>query len=473
VYRNGYKTRKPPPPDYVPYALNQRHLKQAAFAVPSAGRLKPHKPLTESQWNVIARESGEITAFQSLRPHQWECANRVISRAGDTVLIAPTGSGKSKVYSLPLRVHKKAVAIVVVPYTSLGLEGSAAVKRLGLNSIFLYAENRSDAQLAYAASCEGLIIYVCPEMLESPTFARVIHTAGFSERLVALFLDEIHLGKESRDWRPSYQRIFRIRPIVGMDVPLVLLSATLPESYRAHFMSEIGLSADYKLINLGNFRPELSTVILRIEHPLTSFLDLAFLLPHGSTPASLRQLPTLIYCDDCDMLTSMFWWFQERLASLHLSTDFVDILHAGLSDEHASKSLADFRTHKVVFLLGSEKIGPGIDMPGVARVVQYKMRDLSLVRAAQRAGRGARARGERSTTYFLFEPSMIPKEADASDADLQSQDPYVLQLALAATSNVCCDDIFESGLENPPARQVASQGCIVLLDMPSTASSWT
>jgi len=102
----------------------------------------------------------------------------------------------------------------------------------------------------------------------------------------------------------------------------------------------VGLWPDYYLINLGNFRPELSTIVAHMQHPASSFLELAFVLPWNSTTESIKQ--TIIYLDDLDMLTAMFWWFHSRLGAMKLPVTMVDILHAGLSEEHQKICMDEF-----------------------------------------------------------------------------------------------------------------------------------
>jgi hypothetical protein len=53
-----------------------------------------------------------------------------------------------------------------------------------------------------------------------------------------------------------------------------------------------------------------------MQYDANSFQDIAFILPFGSTMESLTE--TLVYCDDLDLLTNMFWWFVTCLASMSL-----------------------------------------------------------------------------------------------------------------------------------------------------------
>ena len=203
---------------------------------------------------------------------------------------------------------------------------------LGYPSIFVHSKQKTSHQLEQIVRGEYKIIFACPEMLESPTFSQILHSTSFQGSLSAIYIDEAHLVHESTSWHPAYTRIHQLRTLIGYYIPMVAISATLPSLYRHSLVTFTGLRVNYKLINLGNFRPELSTVILYMEHEHNSFKDLAFLLRDDVQTQDIVK--TIIYADDLNILTAMFWFFQSRLSELGLSTTLVDILHAGLTVEH-------------------------------------------------------------------------------------------------------------------------------------------
>lgn len=123
-YRNGYEV-KPQTPSFKPYTLNNRgHPRQKAFVFEGFRHILPQGPLSTSDWNSLARESGVLKDGQSLKDFQVEVANIVISRKTDLCVVAPTGSGKSHLWVLPLLTQKKgSISLVIIPFTSLGYQG--------------------------------------------------------------------------------------------------------------------------------------------------------------------------------------------------------------------------------------------------------------------------------------------------------------------------------------------------------------
>lgn len=74
------------------------------------------------------------------------------------------------------------------------------------------------------------------------------------------------------------------------------------------------------------------TAVVSQQHDASSFLDLAFVVPESVRAEDIAK--TIIYCDNVETLTKIFWWFTSRLRALNLSTSVVEILHAGLSSRH-------------------------------------------------------------------------------------------------------------------------------------------
>ncbi|KAG6819048.1 hypothetical protein H0H93_015956 [Arthromyces matolae] len=447
-YRNGYVS-KPQTPSYKPYSINNLgHPRQKAFVTTDFKKIQPLKHLSADQWNCLAWNSGILDASKTLRAYQIESSNVIIQRHSDLCVIAPTGMGKSLVWVLPLLAQKSGISLVIIPYTSLGHQGVARhAQTPHVKCTFLHSGGQTDEDLRNIIQGGApRVIYSCVEMLETPSIARLLHSDAFQAQLSAVYIDEAHVVKECVTWRPGYSRIHILRKILGTAIPLVVLSATLPYRYRVALENHTGLRSDYHLINLGCYRPELSIAIVPMIHEASSFLDLSFVLPWGATVDSIPS--TIIYADDLDLLTAMFWWFHARLGTMGLPHNLVDILHAGLSDAHQHVCTKDFIAGKSRILLGSDKIGAGMDFPNVQLVVQYKCRDLTLVRWEQRRGRGARRSGITALGVILVEKSMMGDDGPTTTAP-RNEDPALLDLIHTHDCQIRVIDIW---LENPARR---------------------
>lgn len=150
---------------------------------------------------------------------------------------------------------------------------------MGISSVFVTSTNNSPTTLEATARGDFRVVFLCPEELECPTFSPVVHCKNFQNRLSAVYVDESHLVRGSKSWRDAYTHLYMFRRIIGFDIPLVCMSATLPATYRQDLELYAGLQPGYRFFNLGNFRPELATVVFPMRYDASTFHDLAFLLP--------------------------------------------------------------------------------------------------------------------------------------------------------------------------------------------------
>lgn len=124
TFRNGFLTPSPKLPSHKPYALAVSGRKrEKAFAFPVLSTLCGINPLTPERLNVLAHEHGLLTGAQKLRDYQVDAVNCILGRKQDMCVIAPTGAGKSTLWSLPLVAQNTGISLVIVPFTSLGVQG--------------------------------------------------------------------------------------------------------------------------------------------------------------------------------------------------------------------------------------------------------------------------------------------------------------------------------------------------------------
>ncbi|KAI0313720.1 hypothetical protein OF83DRAFT_1065025, partial [Amylostereum chailletii] len=279
TYCNGYEV-KPQAPSYRPYELNNQGYRcQHSFVIEDVPCIEASRPLAQSEWDQLAHTHKIIKATWTVKPFQAECANYVLSRKTDVCLIVPMGARKSLLWVLPLVVQERGISLVVTPFTSLDAEGKLRMVEMGFPSVFVHTGQNTENILLAVARGHYRVVFICAEELESPTFARVVHCKAFQTMLSAIYIDKAHLVRESESWRFLYTRLHMLRKNVGESVPLVCLSATLSQGYRDVLILHAGLRKDYKLINLGNFCPELAMAVIPMTRPASSFQDLTFVVP--------------------------------------------------------------------------------------------------------------------------------------------------------------------------------------------------
>ena len=134
--------------------------------------------------------------------------------------------------------------------------------------------------------------------------------------------------------------------------------------------------------------------------------------------------------------------------------------------------LADFRAGKTLFLLGSDKIGAGMNFKRLPRVFQYTTSGVTIPRWAQRRGRGRAGTGARTSMGYLIAEPKMTSEGGLSVEAPGLEDPGMLDLVLSAEQDdgECADIIFNRWLENPARpephpviRSCCSSCCMALI----------
>ncbi|KAF8995686.1 P-loop containing nucleoside triphosphate hydrolase protein [Cyathus striatus] len=254
IFRNGFVST-PKAPSFSPYVIaSSGKSRGKALTFPSSPRVFSMPGLSTNEWNNLAHSHNLLHENEKLHDYQIEGANEILEHKLDICVVAPTGAGKSMLWILPLLAQKSGISLVIVPFTSLGIQGENRHKNTSISGSFLCSTNSSLDVLKRLALCDEMhVVYICPEMLETPKIAEILHSASFQDCLSAVYIDKAHSLYESASWCPSYTCLYLLQRVLGPKTPLIALSATLPKRYRDVLVIYAGFHPEYYLINLGNF----------------------------------------------------------------------------------------------------------------------------------------------------------------------------------------------------------------------------
>lgn len=329
---------------------------------------------------------------------------------------------------------------------------------MGIEAIFLSGETKTSENVERAIRGEYQLIIACPETLESPTFASILHSPVVRSKLMSINVDEAHCVYEMSSWRGAYKRLDRLRSSIasiGRKIPILATSATLPCHHVSLIRDVFDVEDKYTFINLGNHRPELSTVILEMQHTASSCRDLKFLLPTTLDPKNIP--PTIIYSNDIDLLYKVLDNFETWLIELGFTQNrLVDIYHAGLTKYHKNWCLNDVHAGNTRILLATEAIGMGVNLPGIRRVVQFRCAGLSYSQLVQRFGRAGRDVGGSGIGYLIIEKRMLDR-TKVSVKMPKTEDPGLLQLI--QSPDICCAVVADLYFENPVRPEPSPKCC--------------
>jgi ATP-dependent DNA helicase RecQ len=317
--------------------------------------------------------------FSDFRPLQREAMHAVLDRR-DSVLVLPTGGGKSLCFQAPAVVMdadasgRRGFALVVSPLISLMKDQVDGLVVDGVAAAYLNSTQTTDARDRVIASLkrdECRLLYVSPERLVgegSQGFRRMLSQLGV--RFVAI--DEAHcISQWGHDFRPEYRQMGRLRD----DFPgasFHAFTATATDRVRRDIVHELRLTDP--LVLVGSFdRPNL---VYRVLRRGTLRKQLEEILARHEDEAGI------IYCTSRREVEALAESLQEEG---HRVVPY----HAGLADDVRARHQDAFLDEHVDIVVATVAFGMGIDRSNV-RFVVHAGAPRSPEHYQQEAGRAGR-----------------------------------------------------------------------------------
>jgi ATP-dependent DNA helicase RecQ len=341
--------------------------------------------------------------YDDFRPGQDQAIGHVLS-GGDSLIVMPTGGGKSICYQVPAALLP-GVTLVVSPLISLMKDQVDALDAVGLPATFINSSLPSGemyARLEAAERGEVKLLYVAPERFDSDSFARRLGRLQVS----LLAVDEAHCVSEwGHDFRPSYLRLGAVRELLG-NPPIAALTATATPEVRRDIVRQLGLRDPAELVT-GFDRRNLVWHVLQARNDSEKDRLLGRLL-RGRDGSAIVYASTR---KNVDALTS------------HLTALGVKAVgyHAGLADPERKRVQEAFMSGEAPVVVATNAFGMGIDKGDVRIVVHYNLPG-NLEAYYQEAGRAGRDRQpadcvllhayqDRFTHEFFIDQSHPPRRA--------------------------------------------------------------
>ena len=310
--------------------------------------------------------------YPAFRPGQERAVQAVLERR-DTLVILPTGGGKSLCFQVPA-LMLPGLTVVISPLISLMKDQVDALTARGLpatfvNSTLSGAEVAS--RLARAERGEVKLLYVAPERFDFGGTAERLRAIGVS----LLAVDEAHCISEwGHDFRPSYLRIRAVRERLGTP-PTIALTATATGDVRTDIVRQLQLDRPETIVT-GFDRKNLSYSVVRTRTEADK--DAALIrCARGESRARGRSTPPHGRRSSGS----------RRSWSVRASPQWG--ITPGLDDEHRRDVQDAFMRDDVRAIVATNAFGMGIDKPNVRLVVHHAMPG-TLEAYYQEAGRAGR-----------------------------------------------------------------------------------
>lgn len=376
------------------------------------------------------------------RPLQSEGILRALS-GKDSIVLLPTGSGKSIVYQLTALLSA-GLCVCIAPLVSLVadqvrvLKSSHYITRVfGFYSGATQTTSEREKALSLFANGELYFVFLTPERFQQNTFQKLFKVALEKFVVSQVVIDEAHVVSEwGHDFRPAYLRISQILSETFMDIrpTFLALTATAARNVLRDVQRQLKINDPSSVISPTSFdRHNLSFRI--VKAPVNGGLD--------SLRSALERIP-----GELGFSSEEFWTLhgEETKAGLvfvltvngkrsivdvknevlsYLSNfslnsySGVDIysskspralaMNSGQWDVKKTESANLFIDNKIHTLVATSAFGMGIDKPNVRFTINLGLPS-SIESFYQQAGRAGRD-GHNSLCYLIFE---------ASDIDVQS-----------------------------------------------------
>lgn len=338
----------------------------------------------------------ERFGITSFRPYQKDVIKATLD-GRDTLVIQPTGSGKSLCFQfIPVYLNKK--AIIVTPTISLMQDQVFKLNSIGIPSVFVgsaqldkFAENN-----ALNPDSDVAVIFVTPEWITKPTNQTKMHSLIQADKLSLIAIDEAHLYTEWNKFRDAFNDLRKLKSDFP-SIPIMALTATATPHVEEDI--KLLLRDPVKCVSSMN-RPN---VTLKVEELVDDKQCLPVVQFAKRAAEIVGSNCSIIYTDFISDIGPIISGLQE------CGLDAVGY-HGEMDFPSRQQSYIKWKTGEVNTIVATKAFGMGIDKPDIRFVVRNGVPE-SMLSWAQELGRAGRDGGQ-ANAIILYRKSDI-KHANA------------------------------------------------------------
>jgi ATP-dependent DNA helicase RecQ len=338
----------------------------------------------------------ETFGFSGFRGQQGAVIESLVS-GHSSLLLMPTGMGKSLCYQLPARLFARegrGLTLVISPLIALMKDQVDAALAKGLKATFINSSLSGEERAQrYRKLAQGAyeIVYVTPERFRIPDFRESLS----KNQIALLAVDEAHcISSWGHDFRPDYSRLGEIREALGNPLTVALTATATPE-VKEDILKQLNLVGS-PVFESGVGRPNLALSVVDV-HGIDEKIRAYVAFRH------LNPGPAIVYF----ALISTLRKFSDEISRLGISHL---TYHGQMNDKERKRSQETFLKTSSDAILATPAFGLGVDKPDVRMVLHAEVPG-SIEAYYQEVGRAGRD-GLPSSCVLLFDDDDVSIQTD-------------------------------------------------------------
>ncbi|XP_065884449.1 uncharacterized protein [Dysidea avara] len=366
--------------------------------------------------DAAIEDSIQDLGLDTIKPKQRDAIQSFLS-GNDTLVVLPTGYGKSLIYAvLPLifdklrGCQKESIVLVVSPLTALMMDQKRILSQKGL-SVEYVGEKLENIDDVLKGKVQ--LVYISPEsLLGNAKIRKMLLTSVYSQNLVGFVVDEAHCVKIWGDkFRRTFAEIGTIRSLINKEVNILALTATATHETVKSIFERLSMT-NVTMVGLPPERPNIKYFVV----PMPKMADLCSILAQELISMKADMPKTVLFCQSLPQCGD-FHVRIKRLLKQNIAIPptapslfpfrMLSLFTSAFRTVIREKTLQEFCKEKtnLRLIIATTAFSLGVDCRDITRIINWGASN-SLEELVQESGRAGRDSSEAKSILYYGKGAM-------------------------------------------------------------------